>query len=253
MRIRTWTYGAILAAMCWPRDANAATQERFISDCAGPVKLAHAQAVGVAQDGTLNLRDGRNLVLEGIRLPLEDGGSREQALAALRAMTSVPVNFTAPAPQSDRYGRMRVQGFGREWLQVALLEQGLARVMIAPDRNECAPDLYEAEARARNRHAGLWARPAYQPRAPKDAAAGSFQLVEGRVANVARTDGQTVILFDGHAAFAAVIAAGDSRAFRNFDFDELSGRNIRVRGVVQAYHGRLRIALSSPSQIELLE
>jgi endonuclease YncB( thermonuclease family) len=65
------------------------------------------------------------------------------------------VRFTTAAPEKDRYGRMRVQGFGKLWLQAALLEQGWARVQIAPDRSECAPDLYEAESRARDRHAGI--------------------------------------------------------------------------------------------------
>ena len=42
---------------------------------------------------------------------------------------------------------------------MALLERGLARVEIAPDREECAPDFYEAEARARGASLGLWALP----------------------------------------------------------------------------------------------
>src|SRR6185369_17768642 len=99
----------------------------------------------------------------------------------LRAMAlSGPVNFTTATPAKDRYGRMRVQGFGRLWFQTALLEQGLARVQITPDRSECAPDLYEAEAGARGRHAGIWALPGYRVRTPQTltGTAGSFQLVE---------------------------------------------------------------------------
>ena len=73
----------------------------------------------------------------------------------------------------QRVDRVRSQGFGRQWLQIALLEQGLARVAIAPDRSECAPDLYEAEARGREKHAGIWALDSYQPRTPPDVASGS--------------------------------------------------------------------------------
>jgi hypothetical protein len=46
--------------------------------------------------------------------------------------------------------------------------------------------------------------------------------------------------------------AEDRRAFRDFDMEELRGHHIRVRGVVQDHHGRPKIALSNPSQIEVL-
>ena len=62
---------------------------------------------------------------------------------------------------------MRAQGFGQQWLQIALLEQGLARVAISPDRKECAPDLYEAEGPRRAKRAGLWAIAAYRVRSPR--------------------------------------------------------------------------------------
>src|SRR5689334_809553 len=178
MRIQPWTYGAIFAAMCWPLGAYAAAQGRFISDCAGQVSIAHARVTRVGEGGALVLSDGRALMVEGVRV----GGSpapRQQARTALRSVVaSGPVSFTAPPPGKDRYDRLRVQGFGREWLQLSLLEQGLARAMIAPDRNECAPDLYEAEARARARQAGIWALAAYQVRTPQTLqdTVGSFQL-----------------------------------------------------------------------------
>ncbi|MEO8302452.1 MAG: hypothetical protein ABI608_11685, partial [Rhizomicrobium sp.] len=135
--------------MCFPLDAYAARDERFIPDCAGKVEIAHARVLRLESKGALILPDGRALTLEGIRLPLD--GPRELAERARAALSvlvqSGTVSFTAVAPARDRYGRLRAQGFGGQWLQVALLEQGLARVAISPDRSECAPDLYEAEAR----------------------------------------------------------------------------------------------------------
>ena len=251
--MRLWNYGAILAAMCLPLDAYAADDERFIPDCAGAVEIAHASIARVEADGTLILPDGRVLVLEGIRLAEPHRG---EALAALRVLASRgPVNFTAPAPARDRYGRMRVQAFGRHWLQAALLEKGLAQVQIAPDRSECAPDLYEIEAAARARQAGIWALPDYRIRTPqtlKDTA-GTFQLMEGKVRSIGRADGRTFIDFGDRRSFSVVIEAADRRAFRGFDFDELSGRHVRVRGIVQDYRGRPEIFLSNPYQIQVLE
>ena len=263
MRIAQITYGltyaAILAAIWFPLDACAAEQERFISDCAGKVEIAHARLLRVEQGGALILTDGRALLLEGIRLPL-DGPSdlANRARSALSGLAqSGTVSFTVTPPVRDRYGRLRVQGFGREWLQVALLEQGLASVSISPDRTECAPDLYEAEARARAKQAGLWALAAHQVRTPQDmkGTTGSFQLVEGLVSHVGHADVRTFLDFGGtdRWSFSALIAPGDRHAFRDFDLDGLSGHRIRVRGIVQDYRGRPEIALSNPAQIEVLD
>lgn len=252
------TYGAILAAMWLPLDAYAAGKERFLPDCAGNIALAHARIATLATDGSLVLPDGRALVLEGLRLPLADKRVSGPTLAALHDMVlQGPMNFTTVTPEKDRYGRIRVQGFGAVWLQSALLERGLARVQIAPDRSECAPDLYEAEARARAQHIGIWALPDYQVRALQTlkGAVGSFQLVEGEVSNIGHADGRTFIDFGSgnRRVFSAVIDAQDRRAFRDFDFDELSGRHIRVRGILQDYRGRPEMVLSNPYQIELLD
>jgi hypothetical protein len=255
--MRIMSYGAILAAMCCPLDAYAADSERFIPDCAGAAVIAHTRIARVDADGTMILPDGRVLMLEGLRLPsVADKTVYDQALGTLRS-EAFPgtVNFTAVSPAKDRYGRIRVQAFGRHWFQTALLEQGLARVQIAPDRDECAPDLYEAETRARARHAGIWASPNYRLRTPQTLAntAGSFQLVQGKVSNIGRADGRTFIDFGDRRLFSVMIGPLDRRAFRNFDFDELSGRLVRVRGVVQDYRGRAEIVLSNPFQLEILD
>ncbi|HVW73411.1 MAG TPA: thermonuclease family protein [Rhizomicrobium sp.] len=254
--MRNLTYWAILAAIWLPPPAMAAP--RFIPDCAGPVEIAHAHVVRVERNGALVLEDGRAVVLEGIRLEEGPDGLSERALAALHAMALAgPVTFTAVAPKEDRYDRIRAQAFGDKWFQTALLEQGLARVAITPDRNECAPDLYEAEQRGRAEKVGLWAVPGNAPRAPeamKSASTGSFQIVDGWVTHVGRADGKTFIDFgsDGRRMFSAVVQAEDHRAFRDFDLAGLEAHHIRIRGIVQEYRGRPQIELSTPSQIEVL-
>ena len=248
--------GLLLAALCFARDAHA---ERFVSDCAGKVEIAHAHVARVERDGALVLADGRLLRLEGIRLALEGPDTlTSQVLRSLSEMAqSGTVSFTAAAPSRDRYGRLRVQGFGQQWLQVALLEQGLARVAMAPDRSECAPDPYEDEARGRAKGAGLWALKMFGIRTPEQlkGAAGGFQIVEGIVSHIGRADGRSFLDFGDQKGwgFSAVIAAGDRRAFRDFDIDELSGHRVRVRGIVQNYRGRPEIGMASPAQMEVLD
>jgi micrococcal nuclease len=251
----------ILAAIFLPLHAGTAiAQTRFIPDCAGRVEISRARVVRVEKNGALILSDGRAVLLEGIRLPQADNGPRfliDQAMAALTGMAQAdPVTFTATPPKEDRYDRIRAQGFAKQWLQMALLEQGLARVAISPDRNECAPDFYEAESRARAKRAGIWALSGAQPKAPREMArtTGTFQLVDGWVTNVANANGRVFIDFgsNGQHSFSAIIAPEDRRAFRDFDFDALHARHIRIRGIVQDYRGRPQIALSNPQQIEVL-
>lgn len=255
-------YAVILAAMFPSLDANTAFAQRFIPDCAGRPEISGARVMRVERNGALILSDGRAVLLEGIRLPQAetDGGPRylsDRALSVLKDLAQQgPVTFTATPPKQDRYDRVRAQGFSQVWLQIALLEQGLARVAISPDRDECSPELYEAEAKARARRAGIWALTSYAPRSPQamKGTTGSFQVVEGWVTNVGNRDGRIFIDFgnDWRGGFSAVIAAEDRRAFRDHDLESLHARHVRIRGMVQTVRGRPQIALSNPAQIELL-
>jgi endonuclease YncB( thermonuclease family) len=179
-------YAVILAAMCCTLNANTAFAQRFIPDCAGKAEISNARVIRVIRverNGALILSDGRAVLLEGIRLPQPEaeGGPRylsDRALSVLTELTRQgPVTFTATPPKQDRYDRVRAQALNQTWLQIALLEQGLARVAISPDRDECSPELYEAEAKARAKRAGLWAITSYAPRSPqamRGAPAGTF-------------------------------------------------------------------------------
>ncbi len=88
----------------------------------------------------------------------------EQAYDAIDAMAKGhDLTVAAIAPKEDRYDRVRGQVFSDDnpepWLQMALIRSGMVRVDIAPDRGECAAELYAAEGQARVARAGLWALP----------------------------------------------------------------------------------------------
>lgn len=235
-----------------------------LPDCAGEVIIAKTNIVRVDQDGTLVLKDGRTAVLQGIRLPGADRGAgpiAHQALQTLRQFAgSAPLVLTSTPPRRDRYGRLRVQAFDHVWLQTILLEQGLARVEVTPDRDECAPDLYEAEAKARAASRGLWALPQYAVKPASSLSpdlAGSFQLVEGKVENVSVHDGRAFVDFntDYRQGFSATVAPEDRKIFRKagFALEDLAGRHVRLRGVIEEFGSRPEIALSNPYQIEILD
>jgi micrococcal nuclease len=250
---------AILAGLLWPGVAIAMP----LPDCAGSVDVAQASIVRVEKDGALILRDGRTVLLEGIRLAGADYSAGPVAALALDTVrdlaNKVPLTLTVTLPRQDRHGRLRVQAFGNVWLQTEMLKRGLARVMIAPDRQECYPDFYEAEAEARKAGRGLWASPEFAVRQAVafSAPTGSFQLVEGLVVAVATHDGRAFLDFstDYRSGFSATIAPEDRKAFRDNDLaiEDLAGHKIRLRGIVERFNGRAQIALSNPRQIELLQ
>ena len=234
-----------------------------LPDCAGQIEIAQAHVVRVDQGGALMLNDGRAIRLEGVRLPGVDRPSdpiAELARETLRELAmKAPLTLTSTPPRQDRYDRVRVLAFGDVWLQTELLKRGLARVMIAPDRQECSPDYYEAEAEARRAGRGLWRLPEFAVKRAESFSApmGSYQLVEGQIVNVATHDGRSFLDFsaDYRKGFSATIAPEDRKAFRDSDLalEDLAGHRIRLRGIVEGFGGRPEIALSNPRQIELLE
>jgi len=236
-----------------------------VPGCAGAAEISRARIIRVEQNGAMIVSDGRAMLLEGIRLPMGEGDRAPRRHADLARATLLTlsqggqVTGHAVVPKQDRYDRVRVQGFtGTMWLQQALLEQGLARVAISPDRTECAPQLLGFEAAARAARRGLWADAAYRVRGNNDdwrRDVGTFQLIEGRITRVSERDGRLALDFsgDGRSGLLVVVSGDDRRLFRQGgDPVALEGRSVRVRGVVQQVDGRAQIAVANRSQIEVL-
>jgi endonuclease YncB( thermonuclease family) len=253
-----WPWLALAVAVLAIAPARSAT----LPACAGAVEIGGAQLLRVEKNGSVVLTDGRATRLEGIRLPAgaTDRAPQQfadQALAALVAMTRLgPLTLTSMPPKEDRYDRVRGQLFGPkgEWIQLALLARGLARVSIAPDRTECADVLFAAEAKARAANIGIWSSAAYSIRTPASIAPdrGTFQIVEGRVLSARLKGGRAYLDFDG--GFTVVIEPDDLRNFRTTGVDPRSyaGQTIRVRGIVQDQNGPM-IEAANPQGIEVVQ
>lgn len=255
---KMWTL-ALVAAMLVPAASALARP-----DCAGPIEISRVDVVRVEKNGALILHDGRAVHLEGVRLPRGSADKApqflaDQALATLRELSvGHELAFTAVAPKEDRYDRVRAQAFdGDRWLQLELVKRGLARVSIAPDRTECADELYAAEKGARMARAGIWSSSAYAVRsAPTETGDfGTFQLVEGRVLSASIHDGKAWLDFSGaHGAFSAFISPEDMRTYRDMGVDPRAyeGKTILVRGIVQNVYGPA-IAVANPVQVQVLD
>jgi len=237
-----------------------------VPKCAADVEIDDARIVRVEHNGVLVLQDGRAASLEGIRIPMatQDRAPQpasDQAYDALNALAKdQDLALYAMWPKEDRYDRVRSQVFTEDgtWLQIELLKRGLARVDISPDRNECATELFAAEAAARNAHLGLWALPAYAIRTP-DALkndVGTFQIVFGKVLNTEARDGRVYLNFgpDWKTDFTVTISPDDLKNFRRMGVDPLAYKDklVRVRGIVQWLNGP-EMELANPKQAEVLQ
>jgi hypothetical protein len=255
---------AAVAAILVATAAHAAP----LAACAGAIEAAGVQVVRVEKNGALILDDGRAVHAEALLLPAgaKDKAPEFLASQALNELSTLThdhgITLTSRAPKEDRYGRVRAQVFLPDnnddpWLQVALLRRGLARVSLAPDRRECASELYAAEAQARAAKNGLWSFPAYVTRTPDNLGrdTGTFQVVVGKVLKAIMKDGRAYLDFgpDWHTDFTVVVSLDDMKNFEAAGVDPrgYEGKTIRVRGFVQQLDGP-EIEVAMPEAIEVV-
>ena len=250
--------------------ATSSNASATMPTCLPQIEVPHGKAVRVEKDGVVVLEDGRAARLEGVLLPsgASDHGLQyfaDQAIAALDDLaTDHFVALAAAAPKEDRYGRIRAQilvhtNGSDVWLQEEMLRKGLGRVAIAPDRGECAEELYAIEAEARRQKLGLWSSRAYTIRTPSQAEndVGTFQIIEGTVDSVSSAGGRVFLDFesDDGPAFAATISTDDMKRFRQIGVDPYAYANnkVRVRGWIERVRHRPEIALATPEQVEIVQ
>ncbi|KAF0116671.1 MAG: hypothetical protein FD163_150 [Hyphomonadaceae bacterium] len=237
-------------------------------------------------------------VLDGDSFVMESGLIVRMAqIEAPRIRSNDPEGFAARAALNSyvggkdvqlKYGGLRRDRAGRAlamvfistgmlqepiWVNQEMLRIGYARVHTYPDNRVLVPELWQAEREARRAARGIWSNPAYQVRfATLSALVGaenSFQLVEGKVADVVQDGNLIRLIFasDGGANVAAVIP---QRAWEMWsggvpELMAIKGLDIRVRGRVQGSqpartskkgktypaHGP-QIWLDHPEQIEFI-
>jgi micrococcal nuclease len=263
MRVRAQTRRPNLAlalalVMSMPFAAPSAAADGLPA-CLPPVAIARAQIARTDAAGVLFLRDGRAVKVEGLLRPAEGGAFHQFQTTWKRLLDGLTVSLRARAPKLDRYGRLRAQVLLSDdrWLQEELLRRGLARAEIAPDRPECARELYAAEEEARKAHLGLWAVPGNAIRTPESLRwrdLGTFQIVEGTVLNV-KVSGRAYLNFgrNWRTDFTVTISTDAMKTFRRAGVDPYGyvGKRIRVRGYIDRMNG-FEIEAASPEAIEML-
>lgn len=144
------------------------------------------------------------------------------------------------------------------WVQGTMLSLGLARVRTTPSNSALASEMLKYEAEARKEKIGLWEIPTYAIHESAQAAdfIGSYQIIEGTIKNVAMKENRMFINFGDNwkKDFTISITPANRRLFRKagFDFQNMNGQKIRVRGWISSYNGAY-IEITHPQQIEILD
>lgn len=188
------------------------------------------------------------------------------AIVARAARGAHAVAFLAGA-QADRWGRRPARilldpdGANPRDLATTLVAAGAARVDPGAREALCDPALLAREDVARRAARGLWreesarALPADRPDLLL-ARVGRFAIVEGVVAGVGERARRTFIDFsrDWDGGFTVIVPTRiwATLAARGLDAPTLTGRRIRVRGIIQEWRGPA-VELSTADFVETID
>ena len=256
-------FAATLASGCFMSAVHA--------ECAGD-DGGSSLVADIRGGDTLILEDGRSARFAGVLLPKRTGGSgvtaearttAEKAIADL--VTGQKVELRLDSGHRDRYGRLLAQIFvtkdgQRIWVQERLIALGLARVISSKDNRLCVPELLGVEKTARETSQGQWRTGLFsvKPATSEDMLLGltqSYEIVEGRIENVADVRGRTYLNFgkNWRRDFTVAVPSDVARLFAGqTDLAGLKGRLVRVRGWIEDVNGP-SISLTHPEQLEILE
>ena len=206
----------------------------------------------------VELDSGLGVRLAGVVAPKDDEPHAAESLAELRRLVEgQEVRLLYGGLKRDTYDRalahVRVKK-GGAWVQKALLEAGAARVKTWPDNRALAAEMLEAEAGARISKRGLWALDDYQVLLPRELDGRyGFRIVEGRVRRISQGDEDFTLVFDN--GFSAVVTERARRDFTSAGLvlDKLSGRLVRIRGIVRSSGDGPEMTLDHPEQVEMLD
>lgn len=162
--------------------------------------------------------------------------------------------------EKDRHGRLLAHLHRPDgtWVQSEMLKRGMARVYSFPDNRAAVTEMLALEQDAREARRGIWGLRYYAVRKsdnPDELSrlAGTFQLIEGRVARAAKIKGRVYLNFgeDWRRDFTITIQAKAGRLFAKAGVDPLKfeGRIVRVRGWLKKYNGPM-IEATHPEQVE---
>jgi hypothetical protein len=161
----------------------------------------------------------------------------------------------------DRYGRRPVFAFladGRS-VQGEMVAAGLARARWLPGESDCFHSFLAREKPAREARLGLWSLPETAIASADDPSllqrTGLYAVVEGRLVSIGHGAPMIFLDFgrDYRRDFAVMLSPQVAKGLiaRGVAVDSLTGKRIRVRGVIEA-NGGPAIRLNDAAEIEVI-
>lgn len=236
----------------------------------GTLRLMQAKVrvTDIIDGVTLRLEDKTIVRLSGLWVPWETGDDPGDTVAkAADFLRREYLGRFVRVYQTKKEGAGRTNRLGQnlahvvrddgQWVQGAMLSDGLAMVMTTESTPEMAKPMTQLEAKARAAKKGLWENARWEVITPPEAAAflNEFKIIEGLVLSSTVRDNKIYLNFgqDWKTDFTIVVPTGKRQAFARAGADimGLNGKKIRVRGWVQDVNGP-SIELTHPAQIEVL-
>jgi endonuclease YncB( thermonuclease family) len=255
-----------IVGLCAASLLASATPATAIDACRQPDWVTSTgQSVRAIDGATILLADGRSARLAGIVAPNALDGD-DEAVERSRAALDVAIAgrvflIHGRKDEKDRHGRMIAHVVaGQQWVQAELLRGGHVRAAFGNESAGCANALLRAEAEARKARRGLWAEARFAIAEARDleplrSMTGRFAIIEGTVEHVGEAGGRIYLDFGRRYTrdFTVVIPREAQAAFAQagVDLRGLSGKAVRVRGVIYAWGGPA-MELRVPAALELL-
>lgn len=152
----------------------------------------------------------------------------------------------------DRYGRKLAHVWLNQQLSLseALLDQGLASLLIIPPNLLNLDCYHAAEQRARQARRGIWQLAGFTPIAAKNVApqARGYRIISGKVVRVGQSKKSIWLNLDGPVAVR--IAKADLHYFNERQLLNSRDRLITVRGWSRPYQNKAVIRLRHPVFME---
>jgi hypothetical protein len=273
----TWRTACWLAAATLSGGFAATANERasitpngVANACAASMQTEPARIATIVQRGEIGLVDGRLIRPLGVVVPQHlarrDLIARQAAIWQNR---EIALDQTSPLP--DRWGRHAswasaqsiMAGLDALPLSLALLADGVGLADPSEVRAECRSMLLKAEADARRGRRGIWQDASLAVMNANNVGesaqrqAGQFSMMEGRVLRIGEGRQRVFINFglrDSASASAAIPRRNMAMVLPSgVKLDDLKGKRLRLRGVVEMQSGRPFMLLEAPAMIEVLE
>ena len=181
----------------------------------------------------------------------------EEATRSLRRLApeGSRVGLRFDAERYDRHRRTLAHVFTDEGinLSAALIEQGEGfAIAIAPNtwQVEC---YFRRELAAREARRGIWLQPYYAPRPVTNLSSqdSGFMRIRGRVTHTGKS--RKNVWLDLGSQIALKIPLTRLEQFSVQSPESLLGRDIIARGWVNFYNHKLRMTVSHPAMLEIME